>query len=283
MLAAPPIDDLITAISNALEAGQVDIWRPDSDAWRDAIRQQVLQIGAAEVKKDVKTGAADAVVLACANAYSYVSEHPVVLVSSDKRLRVQASEEVEDLFVASGIREVLEHLASFEPATEDLEVRAAEVLPDILNERIGEGDPALAFDEFGVELWLGNDPSGNRPTIQPRDIYFSQVDLVEFHDFEVTKVGDERFGLGDMRIFGEFGITFVEQREDSLGNVELVADSAGPFTGAYVDVTVAINWDLTWQFKEITATGAAVAVLSDDDWDEEGEDVPVFRAAVAAR
>jgi hypothetical protein len=84
-----------------------------------------------------------------------------------------------------------------------------------------------------------------------------------------------------MRIFGEFELSFVEQRETTPGSFELVGDVAGPFSMAYVDVTVAIRWDLGWQFEDITATGTAVAVFGDDDWDEDSDDVPQFRARVA--
>lgn len=276
--ATPSIEELIAAITSALLDAGVEIWRPKPETWKDALRQQVLQVGSGEMKKDVKTGAADAVVLACAEEIQHVSEPPVILLSSDSRLRGRATEDVDDLLVANGIRDVLKQLSSFEPAPEDLEVRAAEVLPDVLNDRIAEGRPALSFDEFGVELYAGDGRYSADLAIHPQSIDFGQVDLVEFHDFEIARVDESSFGLGKMRIFGEFELAYVERRETSPGSFELVGDVAGPFSMGYVDVTVAIRWDLAWQFKDITPTGIAVAVLADDN-DEDDDDVPPFRAS----
>lgn len=280
--AAPPIEDVIAAVTSALVDARVEIWSPKPETWKDAIRQQILQVGSGEVKKDVKTGAADAVVLACAEELRCVFEPPVILLSSDSRLRSRAAEEVDDLFVANGIRDVLKQLSDFEPAPEDLEVRAAEVLPDVLNERIAEGSPVLSFDDFGVELYAGDGRYSADLAIPPQTIDFRRVDVVEFHDFEIAHVDESRFGLGQMRIFGDFELVFLERRETSPGVLELVGDVAGPFSMGYVDVTVAIHWDLGWQFKDITPTGVAVAVLGNDDDEGDTDDVPTFRASEAS-
>jgi hypothetical protein len=58
-----------------------------------------------------------------------------------------------------------------------------------------------------------------------------------------------------------------------------VGDVIGPFSD-YVDVTVAISWDVAWQIQDIEATGVAVAVLG--DYDEDGDDVPPFRAQASS-
>ncbi|WP_345799798.1 hypothetical protein AAIB33_09880 [Microbacterium sp. AZCO] len=279
--APPPISEVVTIIQSILVESGVEIWTPSPEHWRDAVRQQVLQVGTGEMKKEVKTGAADGVVLACASEFAYRSEPPVVLLSSDSRLRGQATKAIEDLLVANGTRDVLKQLNSFEPAPEDLEVRASEVLPGLLNERIAEGEPALAFDEFGVDLHGIGGRAGSDFGIQPERIDFRRVDLVEFHHFEIASAGNARFGLGEMRMFGEFELAFLERRETSSGDFEIVGDVVGPFAGGYVDVTVAIRWDISWQFEDINATGVAIAVLDDGpDYDEEGDEVPPFRAVV---
>lgn len=280
--AAPSLDELVNTITSALTGAQLDVWSPEPETWRDALRQQVLQVGSGEMKKDVKTGAVDAVILGCAAEFQYMSEPPVILLTSDSRLRDRAAAEVSDLLVANGIRDVLKQLNNFEPAPEDLEVRAAEVLPDLLNERVAEGRSVLSFDEFGVELYAGNGRYSADLAIQPQGIDFRQVDTVEFHDFEIARAGDSRFGLGKMRIFGNFELAFIERRETSPGNFELVGDVAGPYSMGYVDVTVAIRWDLAWRFQDITPTGMAVAVLGNDEDADEGNDVPRFRASVAS-
>jgi hypothetical protein len=276
---APAISEVIATITSVLVSAGVEIWAPSPDVWRDAVRQQVLQVGAGEVKKDVKTGAADGVVLSCAKDLAYRSEPPVVLLSSDSRLRAQAAREVEDLLVANGTRDILTQLNSFEPASEDLELRAAEVLPELFNQRIAEGEPALAFDEFGVDLYGNEGRTASDFEIKPQSIDFTEVDIVEFHNFEIAQVGDSRFGLGEMRMFGRFQLAFLERRESSAGTFELIGDVAGPFAAGYVDVTVSIRWDVGWQFEDISATGVAIAVLDDGpDYDEEGDEVPSFRA-----
>lgn len=279
-VAAPPsISEVIATIGSLLSEAGAEIWTPSPDDWRDAVRQQVLQVGTGEMKKEVKTGAADGVVLVCAKDLAFRSEPPVILLSSDSRLRVQARQEVDDILVANGTRDVLKQLNSFEPASEDLEVRAAEVLPDLFNQRIAEGEPALAFDEFGVDLYGSDGRTASDFGIKPERIDFHRVDLVEFHDFEIAQVGDSKFGLGEMRMFGEFELAFLERREQTPGTFELVADVAGPFAMGYVDVTVAVRWGVAWQFEDIAATGVAIAVLDDGpDYDEESDEVPPFRA-----
>lgn len=277
--ATPTVDELVETITSALVAAGVEIWKPDEDVWKQALRQQVLQVGAGEVKDGIKTGAADAVVLASAKHFEYRSEPPVLLYSSDARLRTQAKSEAPDLLVANATRDILTQLSDFEPPADDLEVRAAEVIPDVLNQRIAEGEPALAFDDYGVELYAGDGRYSADFKIQPRDITFSRVDLVEFHDFEIARVADARFGFGKMRIFGDFELSYLESRETSPGVFELVGDVAGPFGTAYVDVTVSIQWDLGWNFQDITPTGTAVAVTGDDEeYDDPEADVPPFHA-----
>lgn len=279
----PPISEVIASITSVLLSSGAEIWAPSPDDWRDAVRQQVLQVGAGEVKKDVKTGAADGVVLACAKDLASRSEPPVVLLSSDSRLRSQATREIGDLLVASGTRDILIQLNSFEPASEDLEVRAAEVLPDLFNQRIAQGEPTLAFDEFGVDLYGNEGRTASDFGIKPQSIDFTEVDIVEFHNFEIARVGDSRFGLGEMRMFGQFELAFLERRETFPGTFELVGDVAGPYAAGYVDVTVSIRWDVGWQFEDISATGVAIAVLDDGpDYDEKGDEVPSFRAVPAS-
>jgi hypothetical protein len=112
----------------------------------------VLQVGSGETKKDVKTGAADAIVLKCAELFAYESEPPIILLTSDAQLRLMATREVADLMTANGTHDVLRKMSEFTPESVDLEVRAAEVLPDMFNARLAEGSPAISFDEFGIEM-----------------------------------------------------------------------------------------------------------------------------------
>lgn len=273
----PSLEDIVDAITAALADYDVELWTPDNGAWKDAVRQQVLQVGSGETKKDVKTGAADAIILKCAESFAYESEPPVILQTSDAQLRSIATREVSGLITANGTHDVLRKVSEFTPATIDLEVRAAEVLPDLLNARLAEGGPVISFDEFGIELLASGGRSSADFSMQLQRLEFREVDLVEFHDFEIASVQDGRVGLGNMRIFGSFDLSFLESRETTPGHFELVGDVIGPLSD-YVDVTVAIRWDVSWQFQDIEATGVAVAVLGDDDYDEDGDDVPPFRA-----
>lgn len=277
----PSLEHLVGAIAAALADQDVELWTPGHEAWKDAVRQQVLQVGSGETKKDVKTGAADAIVLKCAESFAYESEPPVILLTSDAQLRLTATREVADLMTANGTHDVLRKISEFTPATIDLEVRAAEVLPDLFNARLAEGGPVISFDEFGIELLASGGRSSADFSMQLQRLEFREVDLIEFHDFEVASVVDGRVGLGNMRIFGSFELSFLESRETTPGRFELVGDLIGPFSD-YVDVTVAISWDVAWQFQDIKATGVAVAVLGDDDYDEDGVNVPPFRAQASS-
>lgn len=236
----PSLEHLVEAIAAALAGQDVEIWAPGHGAWKDAVRQQVLQVGSGETKKDVKTGAADAIVLKCAESFAYESEPPVILLTSDAQLRVVATREIADLMTANGTHDVLRKISEFTPATIDLEVRAAEVLPDLFNARLAEGGPAISFDEFGIELLASGGRSSADFSMQLQRLEFKEVDLVEFHDFEVASVEDGCVGLGNMRIFGTFELSFLESRETTPGRFELVGDVIGPFS-EYVDVTVAIR------------------------------------------
>ena len=85
-------------------------WQPADEDYRHAVRSQVLQIGTAELKSGVKTGAADYLVLACVRAQigDRATAEPVILASDDKHLRHACREEFgSEVLTAGNERDLL--------------------------------------------------------------------------------------------------------------------------------------------------------------------------------
>lgn len=271
----PDIDDLVARIESVL-LGRATIWAPSPDVWRDALRQQVLQIGTGERKKEIKTGAADAVVLACVEDHINTADGAVVLLSKDDKLRAACRTRCDDALVANGVGQLLSQLNEFEPAEDDLALRAEEELPVFLNEEIADHGEAMPFDDLGVELQSGSLRLGSDTSPRMSTIRLSNVDIVEVHDFRIARDDTNRYGLADLRIFGDVSIVLVEQREVAPGQYAPVPEVVS-LPMAYIDVTVAIRWNHNWQFEGIEPTGVAVVALPTDEEDEDDE-VPEFRA-----
>lgn len=271
----PDIEELVTRIESALR-GRAQVWAPAAEVWRDALRQQVLQVGTGERKTAVKTGAADAIVLACVEDQLETAEGAVVLLSKDDKLRAACLRTCPDALVANGVGQLLPQLNTFEPAEDNLALRAAEDLPVLLNEAIADYGEAMPFDDLGVELQSGALRFG--PDTSPRlsTVRLSNIDIVEVHDFSIARDATNRYGLADLRIFGDISVVIVGQREVAPGQHTSVPEVV-PLQMAHLDVTVAIRWNHNWQFEDIEPTGVAVVVLPTPEEDD-ADDVPAFRA-----
>jgi len=266
---APSVEELAKRIENSFPA-QVRLWSPNSDVWRSALRDQVLQVGSGETKGDVKTGAADALVLACVEAQSAMSEDVVLLVTNDKKLQKNALL-FENVRCATGDKGLLAAMHSFTPATDDLEVRLIEQLPEYLNIRIGEEGEAISFAEYGVGVHFGAGHSGWPAEAILSTIWFKSIDIAEIHDLKIDSGEERRRGLAELRLFGDFVGTILEYHDPKLGAVS-VSRTEVEFSHEFVDVTVEVDWDPNWQIQEVRATGSAVLVLIDPDPDEADDD-----------
>lgn len=271
---APSVEELAERIENSFPA-QVRLWSPDGDVWRSALRDQVLQVGSGETKGDVKTGAADAVVLACVEAESAVSEDVVLLVTNDKKLQKNALM-FENVRCATGEKGLLAAMYSFTPATDDLAVRLMEELPEYLNIRISEEGEAISFAEYGVGVHFGVGHGGWPAEAVLSSIWFKRIDIAEVHHLQIESGEERRRGLAELRLFGDFVATILEYHDAKLGAVS-VSRTELAFSHEFVDVTIEVEWDETWRIQEVRATGSAVLVMIDPDHDQaDDENVSAF-------
>ncbi|MFG6475084.1 hypothetical protein ACFXP7_01710 [Microbacterium sp. P06] len=278
--ASPSVEELAERIQNTLPAG-VRLWSPDGEVWRIALRDQILQIGSGETKGDVKTGAADAVVLACVEAESTQSEDVVLLVTSDKKLQKNALA-FENVRCATGDKGLLAAMYSFTPAADDLEVRLMEQLPEYLNIRIGDEGEAISFAEYGVSAHFGPGHGGWPAGAVLSSIWFKRIDIAEIHDLQVESGENRRRGLAELRLFGDFVATILEYHDPKLGAVA-VSRTEVDFSQEFVDVTIEVEWDQNWRIREVRATGSAVLVMIDPTRDEaDYDDVYGFCATAGA-
>lgn len=274
---APSVEEIAERIIDSLPTG-VSIWTPPSEVWREALRDQVMQIGSGEIKGLVKTGAADAVVLACVEAESDQAEDVVLLLTNDKKLRNNASR-FENVRCASGDQGLLAAIYTFTPATEDLIVRLMEDLPEFLNAQISEEGKAISFDEYGVGEYLGRQGIQWPANIVLSTIKFQNVLIAEVDDLQVQANEGSRRGLADLRLFGDIVCTILEYHDTEPGETT-VSRSDVDFNHEFVDVTIEVQWDLNWRISAVRATGTALLVFIDEE-EADGDDVATFKARPA--
>jgi rRNA-processing protein FCF1 len=273
---APSIEDLVLRIEAKL-APDASVWRPSDDAWRGALRDQVLQIGSGETKSNVKTGASDAIVFACVEYESDHAEGAVVVLTSDRLLRKNIMERFDNVLTASGTGVLLATLSTFVPDPDDIALRLMEQLPDYLNERLGDhGGEILPFRDLGVAMEVDGEYYGSSVENGLASIMFTRVDIAEIHDFRVEADGAERIALAELRLFGTILADVLTYHEVSPGEAGASRETID-FSSHFVDVTVAVRWDLNWQIETVVPTGVAILVICGPD-EEDADDVPRFRA-----
>ncbi|GGO59927.1 hypothetical protein GCM10010910_04070 [Microbacterium nanhaiense] len=267
--AAPPIDELVDRIQRNLPR-HVQVWSPPDHVWRDAVREQVLQVGSGELKVNIKTGAADAIVLACAEAESATGDELVLLVTNDKKLSRNARS-LENVRCATGYKGLLEAMYSFVPATDDLAVALGETLPDYFNVFLSEHGEAISFAEHGVAVHVSPGPWNWPADAVLTTVHLKRIDIVEVHDLEVETGERTRRGLAELRLFGDIAGTVIEQHAENLGHTSATRRVVD-FSQEFVDVTVEVRWDRHWRVEEVRTTGAAVVVLVDPRISDELDD-----------
>jgi len=270
----PSAEEIVSRIESAL-LGMATVWYPNHETWRAALRDQVLQVGSGETKADVKTGAADAVVLACIKSESELTEGLVIIVSSDKKL-LDNARGFDNVRPARGIEALMKAMRSFIPATEDLALRLAENLPTYFNERLMDSGVVLPFGDLGVELEVGGVQLASSDSDRLSSIYISHVDDVEVHDLRVEAEGDRRLALAALRFFGTIAGEIVTYHGSGDG-VNGATRQAIDFSSDFLDVTVAVRCTQDWWIEEVVPTGVAILVVAVDE-ELDGTGVPRFRA-----
>ena len=255
----PSKDDLIRAIESNLPPG-VSIWRATPDQHADAVRAQVLQIGTAERKGGVKTGAADHLVAECVAAQleDRRNAEAVVLASNDKRLRkVCRGIYGDDVLFASGDVELIKTLVEFAPAEAEL----LEAVEEDLKERLSWSTDGIAAElaDFSMGHYFSWRNSTDRPL--EREIpSMSRVEIVELHDLQVGAFeNDARIGIAHVRVFGTVHMTVLEW--NAFGEDDSEADWVTTYdddlANGIVDMLVAILFDRTWQVQSVTSASKA--------------------------
>lgn len=275
----PDIDELLARARSVLQ-GKVTVWSPSSDVWRDGLRQQVLQTGVGERKSEIKTGAADAIVIACVEHHLAAGGDAVVLITKDEKLRAACRKRCVGALVANGTSQLLPQLKTFMPAEDHLEIRAIEGLADFLNEKIADRGQAMDFDDLGVELQSGQHRHTGDTYPRISSVMLSHVDIAELHDFSVTCDDTDRYGLAELRIFGNLGVWIVQQTEAAPALYARVPEFV-PLHMAHIDVTIVIKWNHNWQIERVEPTGVAIVSMPTDD-ELDADDVPRFRARALA-
>lgn len=275
IVSTPLIEDLVHAIEDSLPH-EVAVWRPDDGDWRAAVRDQVLQVGSGETKGNVKTGASDAIVLACVEHESNHAEGAVVLLTSDKLLRKNVAARFGNVRVASGTGALLQALSTFVPAPEDLALRLMEELPIYLSERLGDYGEILPLHDLGVAMEVHGEYYRSRDQNGLSSLVITDVEQAEIHDFRVEADGSERVALAELRLFGTIlgeVLTYRDLAPGERGASREVVD----FSSDFVDVTIAVRWNQNWQIETVVPTGIAVLVITGPE-EEDADDVPRFRA-----
>lgn len=112
--------------------------------------------------------------------------------------------------------------------------------------------------------------------------FLRRVEIVELHALRVAREESaERVGLADIRVFATIYMTQLQLRSTSAGIAEWVKTFDGPVTGGFVDLTVAVAWDRSWNVQSISPTGPAVLVFDTSEYDDV-DDVPPFHAGDGA-
>lgn len=276
---SPPTPSAIVLAKRieSLLSYDISVWCPDEEAWRNAVRDQVLQIGSGEMKGNIKTGAADAIVLACVEDEAEHAEGVVVLLTSDKFLRKAAANIGESVRTANGTRVLLETLNTFTPHIDVLELNLTESLSEYLNERIINFGEAIPFRDIGIQINFAGQTYEPDSEEDLSSITLKHVDIAEVHGLSVKNDDEEaRIGLVNLRLFGKILADYVGHHEAPSGEVMMRRETID-VSNNFIDVTVAIKWNHNWVIESIIPTGVALLVF--DDGDEGGPyGVPTFRA-----
>lgn len=273
-------EELVERI-RALLPRYVAIWTPDPSAWKQAVQEQVLQVGLGERRDGIKTGAADSIVLACVSEQveNRSNAEPVVLATNDRALHKACSRLFgEQVLVTSSTGDLLKKLNSFEPAADELYEETDEELSRIIRSSGSEIARALETFEMGFRVHVDADVTALRDErpITWRDLArLGRIEIVELHDLNIAE-REDRLGLADVRVFADVHMTELELQETTPGESEWVTTFDGVITHGFVDIRLAVTFDLHWKVKSVVAAGPAHIVFG--GYDEDDENVPPFFA-----
>lgn len=264
-------EELVVRIRQAVR-WPVRVWSPPVELWREALVDQVLLVGVGERKEGVKTGAADAVVLACVS--EQVEERrgaePVLLATNDRRLRRACIDQFDDdvLFV-SGTRDLLRKLIEFRPAEQELFEAVDESLRELISYgRESELNDALQTFTMGYQVTT----SALRPAVFHELARLQRVTDVELHELRIGEDQKERIGLADVRLWADLHMTLLELTPGEVGSSEWTTSFDGIVKNGRIDLQVTLTFDQHWDLESAVPSGAAQISFGADDDEDHDED-----------
>lgn len=276
------VESLIDKIKGLLP-DSIRVWAAPNAAYKEALVEQVLQIGSGERKGGVKTGAADSLVLACVaeQLERRRGTEAILLATNDKGLRASCANRFADEVLLTGsTTALLQHLNAFQPAEEELYEATEEALRSVVGDWSSGVGAALRTFDMGFRIHsskrAASEPYGEVPV---RDLArIGRVSIVELHDLRVAERDEmARVGLADVRIFADVHMTRLELRETSPGVTEWMTTFDGTVTHGFVDLTLAVTWDRHWDVQSVAPTGGAVIVFDSSEYDDI-DGVPPFHS-----
>lgn len=250
----PTKDELVETMIALIPRG-ITVWYPQPDAYRDAVKSQVLQTGVAERKSKVKTGAADHLVLECVRAqvHERCSAEAVHLATGDKRLRSLCKAEFdEEVMVASNRHDLLLGLTEFRPAESEL----AEVVEQELS-----GWFLSELGEFSMGFEISNRP---RPLLrtESQTAVMRDVSVAEIHDLDIGQItGGARVGTAQFRVHGDLELIHHELQEEEDGFGWWTEIESHLLTMVVVHVEVDLTFDEEWSIANAVVTKSAAIEL----------------------
>ncbi len=148
-------------------------------------------------------------------------------------------------------------LNSFEPAADELYEETDEELARIIRSSGSEIGRALETFEMGFKVHVGAEATARRDEreVTWRDLArLGRIEIVELHDLNIAERGD-RVGLADVRIFADVHMTQLELQEATPGESEWVTTFDSAITHGFVDIRLAVTFDLHWKVKSVVAAG----------------------------
>lgn len=278
--------DIVREIEAALPR-EVTVWRPSKDDLRDALKDQVLQLGNGERKQGVKTGAADSTVLACVRDQigDRRNAEAVVLATNDDLLRQACAERFpNEVLLVAGTADLLKKLRTFEPARDELN----EAVEESIKSQVTDGDSpiatALATLEMGFRFSV--DPvksieDTDHASVPTKELVsLGRIDIVELHDLLVTDPhGVDRVGLADLRIFADLKITQLELRKVPGDDATWAVAFDGDVPGGYIDLQVEVRFDAHWEVVSVSPSGEALIHFDDEESEESDAHIDEGEAA----
>jgi hypothetical protein len=258
----PSTDELCEQIISMLP-NEFTIWHHTRDDHQQAVRAQVLQKGAGERKKGVKTGAADHLIFLCIRAQTKSRHWPgsVVAATADSALRRLCEEEFgTDVPCVGDDRQLLARLINFTPAEDGLIQNVKRELVHLIN---SPTDIGIAFRQFPLG-YVTSEEGEEEPTVwEEVRLCLEQANSVEVLDLDVGKTLEQEayVGSGSVRVFGTVRSRLYTFEQSSEYDFERVLTDQW-IAEATIDVPITLIFEQEWMIASVEVVGPAYIDLN---------------------